>query len=64
MIGRGEWVQVAVGETRRLEARGHALGGERAAPRRQGGVGLDQFLIELTEALLAGGRILWRRGKG
>ena len=64
MIGRRKRVQVAVRETRCLEPDGHSLCGKRAASRRQTRVGLDQFLIKLTKALLAGGAILGRRAKG
>ena len=61
VVGRGEGMQVGVRNTRRLQARGHALGGERATPSRQRGVRLDEFLVELAKALLARRGVLGRR---
>ena len=57
MSGRGKQMQLLVGEPGSLEARRHALGGQRAAAGGQTGVRLDQLLVQLAEALLGGGRL-------
>src|SRR6202022_4095898 len=54
MIGPDEQVQIGVRETRRLQMRRHALGSQRATSRGQRRVGLDQLLVQIAEALLAG----------
>ena len=62
VVGRRERVQVAVRETRRLQPRGHALGGKSAAAGRQTGVRLDELFVQLAETLLARRVVLGRGG--
>ena len=59
MLGNGEQMQIGIGEAGGLQVRGHAFGGQRAAARRERGVGLHQFLVERAER----GLIRARRGR-
>ena len=55
-----EQVQVRVGEAGGLQARAHALGGERAVAGRERGVGLDQLLVggkKARAAVIRGGGV-------
>jgi hypothetical protein len=54
MIGSGIERELVVGESRRLEPRGHPLGGQCATAQRKGGVGFDQFLEEAAKFRLIG----------
>ena len=55
MIRRREHLNFCICEAGRFEVRGHAFRGERATARRQGGVGLDELLIQRPKLRFAVG---------
>jgi len=61
MLRNGKQRHILVGVAGRLEMRRHAFGGERAAARRQGRIGLDQLLVNGTKRHLIGPQRRHRR---